>query len=346
MDDAVAIGRGHQGHKLGLQVGGEARIDLGRYIDRLQPHGRVTLHHHTVGRRHHLHPGLDHLVSQGRHQLRPGLCQPDLASGHGGGHGVGAHLDPVRDHRPARPAQRRNAGDGQNISVDPLDPGAHGGQAAGQIADLGLARSLPQHGHPVGQHGGQQGVFSRADRDERELDLGALQALRRAGDDIALLKFDLGPHGRQRLQVQIDRPGPDGAAAGQGHLGLAGAGQQRPQHIERGPHLADQIIRREGRGQGGGVEQRLLPVGAIALRDLDAEFLEQATEEFRIRQPRHVGQQQRLIGQDRSGHQLEGGVLGAADRNGSVQTGAAGDGDAVHVVSCDPEQGARGGSAI
>jgi putative cardiolipin synthase len=82
--------------------------------------------------------------------------------------------------------------------------------------------------------------------------------------------------------------------------------------------------------------------GDVAFGDLDPELAQQTSQKLGVGQARHIGQQQRLIGQDRGGHQLEGGVLGAADRNASVQTGAAGDGDAVHIVSCGPEQGARG----
>ncbi|MNE87253.1 hypothetical protein D3C81_1335890 [compost metagenome] len=74
------------------------------------------------------------------------------------------------------------------------------------------------------------------------------------GGDIALLQLDLRTHGRQGHQVQVDRTRADGAAARQRDLGLARAGQQRAQDIERGPHLANQIIGGEGRSQFGGVE--------------------------------------------------------------------------------------------
>ena len=95
----------------------------------------------------------------------------------------------------------------------------------GQIADLGLARRTTQDGRALSQHGGQKRVFGGADRNEGELDLGALQTLGRAGGDIAFVQLDLGAQRRQRLQVQIDRTRADGAAARQRDLGLAGARQ-------------------------------------------------------------------------------------------------------------------------
>ena len=175
-------------------------------------------------------------------------------------------------------------------------------------------------------------MLGRADRDEGKLDLGPLQPLGRVGGDVALFQLDLRAHGRQGHQVQVDRAGADGAAAGQRDLGLARAGQQRPQDVERGPHLTNQIIGGEGRGQLGRVEQGLLTVGAVALRHLDPELAQQLPQELGVGQARHVGQQQGLIRQDRSRHQLDGRILGAADLDLAVQAVAAVDDDAVHGI--------------
>ncbi|MNI13294.1 hypothetical protein D3C73_665110 [compost metagenome] len=130
--------------------------------------------------------------------------------------------------------------------------------------------------------------------------------------------------------MQVHRPRPDGAAAGQRHLGVPRPRQQRPQHVERGPHLTHQVIGGEGRAQLGRVEQGLLAVGAVALGHLDAELAQQLAQEPRVGQARHIGQQQGLIGQDRRGHQLDGRILRPADRDGAVEAVAAVDDDAVH----------------
>ena len=47
-------------------------------------------------------------------------------------------------------------------------------------------------------------------------------------------------------QMKIDRPGADGAAAGQRHARLAAARQQRPEHPEACPHARDELVRRRG----------------------------------------------------------------------------------------------------
>ena len=61
-------------------------------------------------------------------------------------------------------------------------------------------------------------------------------------------------HLGQRLQVQVNRPRSDGAAAGQRDLGFAMAGHQRRQHLEAGAHFAHHVIGGEGRCEVGGVE--------------------------------------------------------------------------------------------
>ena len=80
------------------------------------------------------------------------------------------------------------------------------------------------------------------------------------------------------------------------------------------------------------MKQALLPVRAVTLGHFDAELAQQLTQEPGVRQARHIGQQQGLIRQDRGGHQLDGGVLGAADGNVPEKLGAALNGDAVHDV--------------
>ena len=68
--------------------------------------------------------------------------------------------------------------------------------------------------------------------------------------NIAGFDLDLRAELLHRHDMQIDRPRADGAAAGQRHLGLAAAGEQRPQHPEARPHLGDEFIRRRRIGDG------------------------------------------------------------------------------------------------
>jgi hypothetical protein len=222
-------------------------------VDRLQAIA-VTADDDAVGRGLDAATGLFQLLQQAVDQVRPRIGQAHFPAGHGGGDGVGAHLDAIGDHRVGRAVQTGDTGDRHGRRARPLDLGAHGVQAFLQVDQLGLAGGVVQDGDAVGDHGGQHRMLGRADRDDREGDLGALQAARGLGVDIAFVQIDLGAQRFQRLQVQVDGARADGAAAGQTHLGLAGAGDQRAQHVERGPHLADQVIGREAAGDLGRVQ--------------------------------------------------------------------------------------------
>ena len=150
----------------------------------------------------------------------------------------------------------------------------------------------------------------------------------------------------QRLQVQVHRPGADRAAARQRDLRLSGPGQQRPQHIERCPHLAHQIIGRKAADDLTGGQHGLRAVGALAFHHLRAQPLQQFAQEPGIRQPRHVGQPQRLVGQQAGRHQFDGRVLGAADRDLSLKACAAGDGDPIQSTTFETGVAAAGSARL
>ena len=64
--------------------------------------------------------------------------------------------------------------------------------------------------------------------------------------------------------------------------------------------------------------------------DSDAEAFEQFGHGPHIGQPRHIGEDERLGRQQRRRHQLQGGILGAADGDFARQAGAAANANPVH----------------
>ena len=107
-----------------------------------------------------------------------------------------------------------------------------------QVDDLRLDGRAADDRRAPGQHGGAQDVGRAGHRGAAGPDRSIVAPIsRRArGHDVAVLQPQVGPQGGQALQVQIDRPVADVAAAGQRHDGPAAPGQQRPQHAEAGPH--------------------------------------------------------------------------------------------------------------
>ncbi len=213
LDRALPRGQGHQRHELRLQVGSKAGIDVSGHIDR--PDGARALDGHRIETAMDLAAGFDQLVEQDSDQFRAHLGQPDLATGHGAGHGIGACLDSIADHRPVGALEAGDALDDDCGGPLAGDLGAHGVQAFGQVGDFRLAGAIGHHRRAVCQHGRHQGVFGGADGNERKRDFGAFQAARRLGEDIAFVHVDMGAQGFQRLEVQVNRTGANRAAAGQ-----------------------------------------------------------------------------------------------------------------------------------
>src|SRR5690606_473725 len=157
-------------------------------------------------------------------------------------------------------------------------------------------------------------------------------------DDIPLIDVDLGAQSAQAKQEKVDGAGPDGAAAWQRHAGFVAAGEQRPDHPEAGPHLGHEIIGRGGVDDIGGMEGHALAdtfglAAATAVNgNVDAVILEDALELLDVGEPRHVFEHQRLIGEQRSDHQWQGGILGARDGDFAPKLVAANQTNSIHVV--------------
>ncbi len=72
---------------------------------------------------------------------------------------------------------------------------------------------------------------------------------------------------------------------------MAGAGHQGPQHVERGAHLAHQIIGRDGADDLRRMQDRLRTVRTVVgFLQVRAQPLQQATQEARVGQARHIDQ--------------------------------------------------------
>ena len=152
----------------------------------------------------------------------------------------------------------------------------------------------------------------------------------------------------QRHDQEIDRPRADGAAAGQRDLGLMHPRQQRRDHPEAGAHPRHQFIGRRGVDDVGrrnvqGLALIFAVAGPLARRhDVDAMIAENALQLRDVGKPRHVVEDQRLLGQQARDHQRQRGILRARNRNGAVELAAADDANAIHAKSRDCAVGIEG----
>ncbi len=217
-----------------------------------------------------------------------------------------------------RAVQFFHTGDGDVVGAVAGDLGAHRAQAIGQIHHFRLARGVLQHGHAVSQRRRHHQVLGAGHADDIEEDARALEALG-FGVDVAVFDGDLGAHRLQTLDVQIDRARADGTAAGQGHLGIAEARHQRPQHEDRRTHGLHHVVGRFP------VIDLVALEGDFARRGFrrDAHLLQQFAHGADIVQVGQVGQAQGIGGQQAGAHDGQCGVLGAGDAHFAAQRVAA-----------------------
>ncbi len=231
-------------------------------------------------------------------------------------------LDPVRD-RPVRVAvQLRHALDLDHPVGVHLDDRAHLLQDADQVDDLRLHGGVAQLGDALGHHRGEQHLLGRAHAGVGQRELGAAQAVRRGQVQPLGRLVDRGAELPQGLQVEVDRPRTDVAAAQVGDEGVPETVQQRTAEQDRDPAGAGVHVDLVGAGalHVRRVEDQLAVL--VAVGDLDAVQSEQAPDHLHVTDLRHVEQPARAVAEECGDHRLGDQVLRAAHADPPLQRGA------------------------
>ena len=105
------------------------------------------------------------------------------------------------------------------------DVGSHGAQQMDKINNLWLFRSIFQHSCALGERGGHEQIFRCAHGNCFKTDVRAGQAIGCLCLHIATGDGDFCPHLFQGADMQVHRPGANGAAARKGHPRPADARQ-------------------------------------------------------------------------------------------------------------------------
>ena len=188
------------------------------------------------------------------------------------------------------------------------------------MLDAGLA---------LGADGGHEQVFRARDRRHVEVHDPAPEppGLGRPRLHVALFQRTGDAQTLEALQVVVDGPGPDGAAAGQRNPGAAQAGEQRPQHQHRGPHGLDQIVGRFRAGDGVGVHPHrvALPLPARA------QAFQNAQHGAGVAQVGDVVQHVLARREQGRGQKRQGRVLGPADAHLAVERPSAFNHQCIHT---------------
>ena len=174
----------------------------------------VGAHAHRIGPEHiDAHAGLLQLGDHRAQMRRVAVGHDQVAAGDGAGDQKRSRLDAVGIDAVARAVQAGHALHADGRRAGALDLRAHGGEQRGQVGDLRLARAVLHQRFALGQHRGHQQIFGAGDGDLVEDHVRAAAAAPRARFEVAVLLGDGRAHLFQALDVQIDGPAADGAAA-------------------------------------------------------------------------------------------------------------------------------------
>ena len=319
------VGKAHQRHELRLQVGRESGERVGGDVCRPDaaicgdPDAVIILVDGDSAPAQHLEQRIK--------MPRAGILQCQLAAGDRGGNGECAGLDPVGDDVVSRIGKAVDTLDRNCIHAVAGDARAHCDQAFGKIADLGLARGIHNFGCALGECGRDHRVFGGADRHHRKDDARAGQPAGRPCLNVAVGELDDRAKGLHRTDMEINRPGADGAAARKRHARLTVTRQQRPEHKDRGAHLADKVI---GSVEIGGAAPDHQHVARSP--DIHAMIAKKDLHRSCIDKVRNVSKPQCAVGDESCRNQGQRRVFRPADHDLALQRHAAFNPQTVHIV--------------
>jgi hypothetical protein len=177
--------------------------------------------------------GLAEHVEEGQHLLLLGAADEDVAVGRERRARPRGGLVAVEDRPVVVAAQRVDALDEDHAVGLVGDDRAHLLQHRDEVHDLGLDRRVAQLGRALGAHRGQQHLLRRAHARVRQVDVRAVQAVRRGEPDAAGQLLDRRAERAQRVEVEVDRAVADAASAEVRDEGLAEQVQERAAEEDR-----------------------------------------------------------------------------------------------------------------
>ena len=183
---------------------------------------------------------------------------------------------------------------------------------------MGFLGGVFDHGHALCPNGSQHNIHSSAYGDHIQVDLSAGQTAkpRDLGAHQAAAHIYFGPHSHKALNVLVDGPRAQIAAAGQRHLGPAEAAQQSAHQIIAGADLAGQLVRHLTVADIGAVDVHGGAVDGAHIRPQIPKDLEDPRD---IADLGNILDTADALYQQGSGKNCHRGIFGAADLNGAVE---------------------------
>ncbi len=262
---------------------------------------------------------------------RRAIGDREVAVGDSAGDEEGAGFDAVRNDGVSGAVKLFNAADFQGRGAIAVDVRAHFAEEMDEIGDFRLAGAIFERGDTVGEGGGHEDIFRAGHGDFFENDVRAFEAaaVGHLRLDVTVFGGNVRTHFFERNQVQIHGPCADGAAARQGDVRHARAGDGGPKREDGSAHGFDKFV-------GGNRIVEGLRFDGVSMRGefRDRNFGRHERQQFRhgydVAHLRDVMEDDRLRRKQGGGHQRQGRVLGAGDFDGAVEGLAASNSKFVH----------------
>src|SRR5579872_2986964 len=245
-------------------------------------------------------------------------------------------LNAIRDDPVTRAMQFVDAFHADGRSSSTFDARAHAVQQIREVGNFRLASAILYHGFPVRQGRGHQQVFGSGYGDLFENNLSAAQTFCGCFHVAVILSNGCAQQ-LKALDMQVDRPPSDCAAAGKRDTGAAATSNQRSKYESGGAHGLHQLVGGLGRGKIFATDGRAMLGAAVSELNLRTHGRQKFARGLDIAHLRDVFKDDRFIRKQSGGHSWEGCVLSAANANSALQRISAANDEFVHIdiVRCE-----------
>src|ERR1044071_265799 len=169
------------------------------------------------------------------------IGEMEVATGEDGGNHKSPGFNAIWNNPMARAVELLHAMNANCMRASAFNFCAHLGEQGSQIDDFRLPRSVFHDCLALSKCCGHHQVFSAGDGDLVKNNVSAVEAAG-AGFNVAVFLLDRSAQAFQAFDVEIDRPGADGAATRLGDTGAPGASKQRTKDQRGSAHGLYQFI--------------------------------------------------------------------------------------------------------
>ena len=236
--------------------------------------------------------------------IRRRALDRDVGARHSGEADEARHLDVLGADAVRAAAERLDAANAEDVRADAVDLGAERHEEAAEVLHVRLARGVPKHRLPLGEHRRHHGVL-------RPGDAGLVEEQRRPAEAlgahlVSRPRLDLGAERGEGVDVGVDPAAADDISARRRHGGGAEAGEQRPREEDGRADLVGKLLVELRRRQAGRVDAHLVRADPVGLR---ARAANEGEHRVHVADPRHVFELHRLAREQRRGEDRQSGVL-------------------------------------